>query len=172
MIVWIEIDFVTPTTVTEPEVDGKRLIQMMKDTYNRHIFCERQKFVCDFEGNLLLVTVKEMEVFDTKTLESNGTELKEVAIIGMLTKNTSLRILKPKSSMVRLVNLPSEASTTTDIFNTQVTFEKLGIGGLDKQLNNIFRRAFASRIYPAGVFPTVRCQARKGYHFVWSSRYR
>ena len=30
-------------------------------------------------------------------------------------------------------------------------FEKLGIGGLDAEFNQIFRRAFASRIWPAHV---------------------
>ena len=30
----------------------------------------------------------------------------------------------------------------------EVSFEKLGIGGLDQQFEQIFRRAFASRVFP------------------------
>ena len=111
---------------------------------------------------MILVVVKDLEVFDTKTLETNSGELKEMANIGMLTKNTTIRIMKTKSSSVRLTNLPSESTTTTDIFNTTVTFEKLGIGGLDKQLNNIFRRAFASRIYPPDVIKKLGVKHVKG----------
>ena len=162
MIIIKEIDFISPNTVTDPEVDGKRLIQTLKENYNRHIFGDRQKFVIDFEGNMILVTLKEMEVFDTKTLQTNAGELKEIAVMGILTKNTAVRIVKPKNSSVRLSNLPSEASATTDIFNTQVTFEKLGIGGLDKQLNELFRRAFASRAYPSEVAEKMGASHVKG----------
>jgi vesicle-fusing ATPase len=30
----------------------------------------------------------------------------------------------------------------------RVNFEEMGIGGLDKEFQTIFRRAFASRVYP------------------------
>lgn len=33
----------------------------------------------------------------------------------------------------------------------EVNFEKLGIGGLDAQFADIFRRAFASRVFPPSV---------------------
>ncbi|KAG2392305.1 hypothetical protein C9374_012557 [Naegleria lovaniensis] len=161
-LVTMEIDFISPNTVTDPEVDGKRLIQTLKECYNRHIFVDRQKFVIDFEGNMILVVIKDLEVFDTKTLETNSGELKEMANMGMLTKNTTIRVMKTKSSSIRLTNIPSESTTTTDIFNTAVTFEKLGIGGLDKQLNNIFRRAFASRIYPPDVIKKLGVKHVKG----------
>lgn len=32
-----------------------------------------------------------------------------------------------------------------------VSFEKLGIGGLDAQFDQIFRRAFSSRVFPPDV---------------------
>jgi len=35
-------------------------------------------------------------------------------------------------------------------------FEQMGIGGLDDEFNAIFRRAFASRIYPPAVIAKVR----------------
>ena len=38
--------------------------------------------------------------------------------------------------------------TVNRIFDQNFTFEKLGIGGLDKEFSEIFRRAFASRLYP------------------------
>ncbi len=37
---------------------------------------------------------------------------------------------------------------TNRIFDSGFNFEKLGIGGLDKEFSTIFRRAFASRLYP------------------------
>lgn len=34
------------------------------------------------------------------------------------------------------------------IINPDWNFEKMGIGGLDNEFNAIFRRAFASRVFP------------------------
>lgn len=34
------------------------------------------------------------------------------------------------------------------IINPDWDFTKIGIGGLDKEFNTIFRRAFASRVFP------------------------
>lgn len=34
------------------------------------------------------------------------------------------------------------------IINPDWNFEKMGIGGLDKEFSDIFRRAFASRVFP------------------------
>jgi vesicle-fusing ATPase len=37
------------------------------------------------------------------------------------------------------------------IINPDWDFNKMGIGGLDKEFNTIFRRAFASRVFPPEV---------------------
>jgi vesicle-fusing ATPase len=37
------------------------------------------------------------------------------------------------------------------MFRPDFSFSKMGIGGLDSELGDIFRRAFASRVYPASV---------------------
>jgi vesicle-fusing ATPase len=41
---------------------------------------------------------------------------------------------------------------STQLFKSkQLNFEQLGIGGLDKQFEAIFRRAFASRVFPPSI---------------------
>jgi vesicle-fusing ATPase len=42
-------------------------------------------------------------------------------------------------------------SSNPSIFSSNFRMEDLGIGGLDKELVNIFRRAFASRRFPPSV---------------------
>lgn len=37
------------------------------------------------------------------------------------------------------------------IINPEWDFQKMGIGGLDREFNAIFRRAFASRVFPPEV---------------------
>ena len=41
-------------------------------------------------------------------------------------------------------------------------FEKLGIGGLDSEFNQIFRRAFASRIWPAHIIKQMGINRVRG----------
>jgi hypothetical protein len=41
---------------------------------------------------------------------------------------------------------------STQLFKSKtMNFEQLGIGGLDKQFEAIFRRAFASRVFPPAI---------------------
>eukprot|EP00951_Prasinocladus_malaysianus_P013832 scaffold105134_cov38-Prasinocladus_malaysianus.AAC.2 len=44
----------------------------------------------------------------------------------------------------------------------ELSFEKLGIGGLDSQFDDIFRRAFASRVFPPDVVEKLGISHVKG----------
>jgi vesicle-fusing ATPase len=44
--------------------------------------------------------------------------------------------------------MKNAGNKTTSIFREDFSFDKLGVGGLDKELANIFRRAFSSRRFP------------------------
>ena len=44
----------------------------------------------------------------------------------------------------------------------ELSFEKLGIGGLNAQFDDIFRRAFASRVFPGDVVERLGISHVKG----------
>uniref|UniRef100_A0A8D2NGU0 Vesicle-fusing ATPase n=1 Tax=Zonotrichia albicollis TaxID=44394 RepID=A0A8D2NGU0_ZONAL len=48
------------------------------------------------------------------------------------------------------------------IINPDWNFEKMGIGGLDKEFSDIFRRAFASRVFPPEIVEQMGCKHVKG----------
>jgi vesicle-fusing ATPase len=48
------------------------------------------------------------------------------------------------------------------IFRSDFKFEDIGIGGLDDELSNIFRRAFASRRFPAEILEKYGIKHIKG----------
>ena len=48
------------------------------------------------------------------------------------------------------------------IINPDWDFTKMGIGGLDDQFNAIFRRAFASRVFPPEIMEQLGCKHVKG----------
>jgi vesicle-fusing ATPase len=65
---------------------------------------------------------------------------------GQLLKLTEVQFTKKKDAAIKLTGQGS--STGAKIFRPDFNFEKLQIGGLDTQFGDIFRRAFASRVYP------------------------
>ena len=48
------------------------------------------------------------------------------------------------------------------IFRSDFKFEDIGIGGLDNELSNIFRRAFASRRFPSEILQKYGVKHIKG----------
>lgn len=51
-------------------------------------------------------------------------------------------------SVSRYILTVTRNSAAVAIFRPDFNFEKMGIGGLDKEIADIFRRAFASRVFP------------------------
>ena len=49
-----------------------------------------------------------------------------------------------------------------NIFRSDFKFDEIGVGGLDDQLSNIFRRAFSSRRYPSEILEKYGIKHMKG----------
>jgi hypothetical protein len=55
--------------------------------------------------------------------------------------------------------LGQKGFATTQLFKAKtLNFESLGIGGLDRQFDAIFRRAFASRVFPPSIVQRLGIQ--------------
>ena len=54
------------------------------------------------------------------------------------------------------------AGPRQSIINPDWDFKKMGIGGLDKEFSDIFRRAFASRVFPAEFVEQIGAKHVKG----------
>lgn len=63
---------------------------------------------------------------------------------------------------VRCIRAPPNA-----ILAPNFKFEDMGIGGLDTEFSAIFRRAFASRIFPPGLVEKLGIQHVKGPSFLY-----
>ena len=70
--------------------------------------------------------------------------------MGFGTQGTEMLFKKAEGKGVKLELVgEARASTAAPLFSPNWNFEDMGIGGLDKEFGDIFRRAFASRIFPA-----------------------
>mmetsp|Transcript_31959 Transcript_31959/g.76317 ORF Transcript_31959/g.76317 Transcript_31959/m.76317 type:complete len:738 (+) Transcript_31959:77-2290(+) len=131
------------------EVDTDRLASDFLLNYEGQVFEAGQSVVMDFEGTKL-----QLEVSILNQLDANGGASEEAAQVGQLLGPTMLAFSRPQgSNLVALVGdkVAGGSGAANTIFLSDFDFAKLGIGGLDSEFNQIFRRAFASRIWPAHI---------------------
>uniref|UniRef100_A0A673NAW9 Vesicle-fusing ATPase n=1 Tax=Sinocyclocheilus rhinocerous TaxID=307959 RepID=A0A673NAW9_9TELE len=82
--------------------------------------------------------------------------------IGLLVGNSQVIFEKSESSSLSLVGKAKTKEARQTIINPDWNFEKMGIGGLDKEFSGIFRRAFASRVFPPDIVEQMGCKHVKG----------
>jgi vesicle-fusing ATPase len=143
------------------EVDTDRLASDFLLNYEGHVFERGQTLAMDFEG-----TMMEMQVGIMKQMDLGGKgggdggdggddDGGAGAIKGQFLAPTVLTFSRPQGSkslsLVGTKVAGGSGGGANTIFLSDFDFEKLGIGGLDAEFNQIFRRAFASRIWPAHV---------------------
>jgi len=140
----ITVDLISkkPTGARAREIDTDRLKEDFVNNYVNQLVQPGQVLAMDFEGTKLELGVSKLDF-----LQENVT-----VSYGQITAPTEIRFRKNHGT--KLVSLTGSrvsggsGSGGTSIFLGDFDFEKLGIGGLDQEFNKIFRRAFASRIWP------------------------
>ncbi|KAL3774879.1 hypothetical protein ACHAW5_007297 [Stephanodiscus triporus] len=139
------------------EVDTDRLASDFLLNYEGHVFEKGQTLAMDFEGTMMEMQVGEMKQMDLGVAGGGGKGGGDVgaARTGQFLAPTALSFSRPQGckslSLVGSKVAGGSAGGANTIFLSDFDFEKLGIGGLDAEFNQIFRRAFASRIWPAHV---------------------
>ncbi len=124
------------------ELDTDRLMEDVIRNYVNHIVQANQMLAMDFEGTKVELTISKLDFLQEGSSSPYG----------QITTPTEILFRKAKGT--KLISLSGSrvsggsGSGGNSIFLGDFDFEKLGIGGLDAEFNRIFRRAFASRIWP------------------------
>lgn len=143
-----EISPVVKGKAPQGGVDAAELEKILFIVFDKQPFRQGQEFVVDYMGTNLILSV--MAISPTA---------QEFAA---LTVNHSLvSFSKAPDSGIELKNMKSSTSSNV-IFKSNFDFMSLGIGGLDQQFDKIFRRAFASRIFPHDVVEKLHIKHVKG----------
>ena len=82
--------------------------------------------------------------------------------VGICIPNSSIIFEKGEGSSIALSGKSKGKVVRQSIINPDWDFSKMGIGGLDHEFNAIFRRAFASRVFPPEVMEQLGCKHVKG----------
>mmetsp|Transcript_19453 Transcript_19453/g.27726 ORF Transcript_19453/g.27726 Transcript_19453/m.27726 type:complete len:748 (+) Transcript_19453:63-2306(+) len=135
-------------------IDADRLATDFLNAFEGQVFQVDQILAMDFEGIKLELVVKDLQHMILSSNKSNKKNAAEnESTMGLFLQPTQLAFSKA-SALVALTgksNVHLESAAETSLFQKNFDFETLGIGGLNAEFNEIFRRAFASRIWPSHI---------------------
>jgi vesicle-fusing ATPase len=139
------------------EIDTNRLAQTVLLVLEEQIMEPGRVMAIDFEGTKLELNVKHMETIKVskKKKKKEGEDSSASCKIGQLLGPTSVTFSRAEGGALLAFTGDNIADGggggASNLFTGDFDFVKLGIGGLDAEFNQIFRRAFASRIWPAHI---------------------
>lgn len=153
----LEVDLLAKNKKVTEKFEADELKKSILTQLEQQIFTIGQKFVLDFRGNNIVFKVVDVQVLNIAAKGEAPTKAER----GILLPQTDISFEKAPGSQLVLVGSSSSAGVPT-LFKPDWKFENMGIGGLDKEFADIFRRAFASRIFPPSVVQQLGIPHVKG----------
>lgn len=143
---------------TSPDLHSPKKTRTPHTTHHVHhtqVFTPGQILAMPFEGSKLQICVESVEpaALDSRGGQKppeEGFSSTHRSVHGLLEASTHIGWTKKSGSLVKLEGQAGSGGQNV-IFRADFDFAKLGIGGLGKEFNQIFRRAFASRIFNSQV---------------------
>lgn len=159
----IEIDFLQKKSIDSNPYDSDKMAAEFIQQFNSQAFSIGQQLVFSFNDKLFGLIVKDIEAMDPSILKGEPATGKRQKIeIGLVVGNSQVAFEKAENSSLNLIGKAKTKQDRQSIINPDWNFEKMGIGGLDKEFSDIFRRAFASRVFPPDIVEQMGCKHVKG----------
>lgn len=149
--------------ITQEPYDTDQMAKEFLMQFSGQAFTVGQQLAFKFyDKKLLGLVVKSLEAADLGALKS-GQELKpKKTRMGRCLGDTNIVFEKAENSSLNLTGNAKGKIVRQSIINPDWDFNKMGIGGLDKEFSAIFRRAFASRVFPPEIIIQLGCKHVKG----------
>ncbi|KAB1199510.1 Vesicle-fusing ATPase [Morella rubra] len=148
----LELEFVKKGTKNE-QVDAVLLANQLRKRFINQVMTTGQRVSFEHHGNNYIFTVNQAAVGGQQN--SNSPQR------GMISSDTYIVFEAPYASGIKIVN-QREAASSNIFKQKEFNLESLGIGGLSAEFADIFRRAFASRVFPAHVISKLGIKRVKG----------
>jgi hypothetical protein len=162
-------------TILQITIDAAELSDGLHAAFNNHVFKVGQQFAFAFKPGCNLKLSKffaagrydgvarnphtSAHLLNRTCAAVRGFEFLDVGVksgdaelavrLGQFLRATELQLRKAASAPVKMTG--SSSSKGQRLFEKGFNFEALGIGGLNKEFADIFRRAFASRVVPPDI---------------------
>jgi vesicle-fusing ATPase len=158
----VEVGFASVKKFTETPYDQDILADVFIKQFENQIFAPGQRLIMDYKNIPLIFMVKTVQLADLSMEKSApAPTMSTPSSRGILTRHTPITFYKDAKSPIKLKG-SARRPAANSIIAPDFKFEDMGIGGLDTEFSAIFRRAFASRIFPPGLIEKLGIQHVKG----------
>jgi vesicle-fusing ATPase len=137
------------------DVKESELEKLLRTHTKGLIFNKHQVFLLRDDEMILKCTVTKIQL-----VEAAG-DKKKRASYGFVEEETEMSF-KGSLNSSKIMKIKSDKLKEKEIFKKNFNFQEMGIGGLDKEFEEIFRRAFNSRRYPQAVLEKYGIKHVKG----------
>jgi vesicle-fusing ATPase len=148
----VEVGFATRKS-TEAPYDQEELGAAFKKNFENQVLAPGQQLLMDVKSIVLRLSVRTVSLVDLsmeKAESASAAPLTDPNSRGILTRHTQIDFFKDARTDIK-IKASSRRPAANSIVQPGFKFEDMGIGGLDTEFSAIFRRAFASRIFPPGL---------------------
>ncbi|KAI4858915.1 AAA-domain-containing protein [Hypoxylon rubiginosum] len=161
----VEVGFASARKVTDVPYDQDQLADAFTKMFKDQIFAPGQRIIMDYKGIPLMFVVKTVQLLELlgneKGQASDSSSRPDVR--GLLVANNppEINFYKDSKNPIKLKGSTKRPATNA-ILRPDFKFADMGIGGLDEEFSTIFRRAFASRVFPPGLVEQMGISHVKG----------
>ncbi|KAL6751966.1 N-ethylmaleimide sensitive fusion protein [Haematococcus lacustris] len=135
------------------ELAADPLIARLLRSFTGQVLTQNQLVAFEHEGSNFKLIVGNMQI----DVAGQSQDVQRA----YLAENTAFIFTNAGNNPIKITGQKGYAST--QLFKTKtLNFEQLGIGGLDTQFEAIFRRAFASRVFPPSIVQKLGIKHVKG----------
>jgi vesicle-fusing ATPase len=160
----VEIGFASARKIVDAPYDQDELAAMFVKSFQNQVFSPGQRLLLDVQNVPLAIMVKTVTLIDLTMQQKQTNEpptRSDPGARGILTNQSSIGFYKDARSPIKLKG-SNKRPAANAIISPDFKFEDMGIGGLDTEFSTIFRRAFASRIFPPGLIDKLGIMHVKG----------
>ena len=158
----VEVGFAARKT-TEAPYDQDELAMQFKKNFENQILAPGQQLLLDVKNIPLRMSIRTTTLVDLSMEKGDGSAppVTDPRARGILTRHTQIDFFKDARTDIKLKS-SNRRPAANSIIQAGFKFEDMGIGGLDNEFSAIFRRAFASRIFPPGLVEKLGIQHVRG----------
>ncbi|CAL1535664.1 unnamed protein product [Lymnaea stagnalis] len=160
----IEADFFSKKGQQSTTLDSDKMAEEFSQEFTYVAFTEEQQLAFRYDKKLYSAKVKNIQVLDLTKVDTKGnlSGIPKPSRLGFLAPNSVIIFEKAEGSLLSFIGKSKGKMSHTSIINPDWDFTKLGIGGLDDEFSGIFRRAFASRVFPPEVIEQLGMKHVRG----------
>ncbi|KAI1813074.1 vesicle fusion factor [Poronia punctata] len=159
----VEIGFASLKKRTDASYDEDELAKIFLETFQNQVLTPGQRVMMNVRNIPLLAVVKTVGLVDLAMSSDDAAKQvsREGSARGILTSQTRVLFHRDGKSDFKMKPSMSKPNSNA-ILSPDFKFEDMGIGGLGNEFSTIFRRAFASRVFPPGLVAKIGIPHVKG----------